>query len=76
MQCLGDVRVILLEQLTPKTLYEKQMQQEIIIQMCNKINKGNNFKTMQLGMLYNLVLELYTVDHTSTEQRWRILTGM
>ena len=33
-----------------KTLYNRQMQQEIITHMCCEINKGNKFRAMQLGM--------------------------
>ena len=47
-----------------KTLYDKQMQQEIIIQMSHKINKGNNLRTMQLEMFCNLVLESFTGDQS------------
>ena len=56
--------------------YNRQMQQEIIIQMCYEISKGNKFRAMQLGMFYNLVPELFSGDHASAEQRWKVLAQM
>ena len=59
-----------------KMFYNRQMQQEIIIQMCYEISKGNKFRAMQLGMFYNLVPELFSGDHASAEQRWKVLAEM
>ena len=61
---------------TKKTFYNRQMQQEIIIQTCCKINKGNKFRAMQLGMFHNIVPKLFAGDHASAEQRWKVLAQM
>ena len=52
------------------------MQQENIIQMCYEIKKGNKFREMQLGIFYNLVPKLFTGDHASVEQRWKVPAEM
>ena len=49
------------------------MQQEIIIQMCYEISKGNKFRAMQLGMFYNLVPELFSDDHAQLSKGERSL---
>ena len=61
---------------TKKQLCSEQMQQEIIIQMCKGITKGKYFRAIQPGIFYKLVPELFTGNHASAEQSWRILSEM